>query len=64
MLDPDDKITADKALLRISIVVAMEKLKLKEDEAGNKVTDVKGIRAACKVMKTDINVHMVQVKIP
>ena len=30
----------------------MKKLKLKEDEAGNKVTDVKGIRAACKVMKT------------
>ena len=35
-----------------SIVVAMRKLKLKEDEDGNKTTDVKGIRAACKVMKT------------
>ena len=30
----------------------MRKLKLKEDEDGNKTTDVKGIRAACKVMKT------------
>ena len=28
------------------------KLKLKEDEAGNKVSTVQGIRAACKVMKT------------
>jgi hypothetical protein len=30
----------------------MKKLKLKEDEAGNKVTDVLGIRAGCKIMKT------------
>ena len=35
-----------------SIVVAMKKLKLKEDEDGNKVTEVLGIRAGCKVMKT------------
>lgn len=35
-----------------SIVVAMKKLKLKEDEQGNKTTDVKGIRAGCKIMKT------------
>ena len=33
------------------IVVAMKKLKLKEDEEGNKITDVTGIRSACKVMK-------------
>ena len=34
------------------IVVAMKKLKLKEDEEGNKITDVTGIRfRACKVMK-------------
>ena len=51
---------------RIAIVVAMKKLKLKEDEAGNKVTDVKGIRAACKVMKTRYakSFEGVQVKIP
>ena len=35
-----------------SILVAMKKLKLKEDEDGNKVTDVLGIRAGCKIMKT------------
>lgn len=35
-----------------SIVVAMRKLKLKEDELGNKVTEVRGIRSACKVMKS------------
>ena len=35
-----------------SIVIAMKKLKLKEDIDGNKVSTVQGIRAACKVMKT------------
>ena len=53
MFDPDDKIRMVKALsLMTVIVVAMKKLKLKEDEDGNKVTDVRGIRAGCKVMKT------------
>ena len=44
----------------------MEKLKLKEDEDGKKVTDVRGIRAACKVMKTRYAKPFegVQVKIP
>lgn len=35
-----------------SILVAMKKLKLKEDEDGAKVTEVLGIRAGCKIMKT------------
>jgi recombination protein RecA len=35
-----------------SILVAMKKLKLKEDEEGNKTTEVLGIRAGCKIMKT------------
>lgn len=35
-----------------SILVAMKKLKLKEDEEGNKVSEVLGIRAGCKIMKT------------
>jgi RecA/RadA recombinase len=35
-----------------SILVAMKKLKLKEDEDGNKTTEVLGIRAGCKIMKT------------
>ena len=67
MLDPDDKISGGKGFIYASsIVVAMRKLKLKEDEDGNKTTDVKGIRAACKVMKTRFNKPFegVQVKIP
>jgi hypothetical protein len=35
-----------------SIVVAMKKMKLKEDEDGNKVSEVLGIRSGCKIMKT------------
>ena len=44
----------------------MKKLKLKEDEDGKKVTDVRGIRAACKIMKTRYAkpFESVQVKIP
>jgi hypothetical protein len=44
----------------------MKKLKLKEDEDGNKVTEVRGIRSACKVMKTRYAKPFegVQVKIP
>ena len=44
----------------------MKKLKLKEDEDGKKVTDVRGIRAGCKVMKTRYAKPFegVQVKIP
>jgi hypothetical protein len=44
----------------------MKKLKLKEDEDGNKISEVKGIRAACKIMKTRFNkpFESIQVKIP
>ena len=67
MFDPDDKISGGQGFIYASsIVVAMRKLKLKEDEAGNKVSDVRGIRAACKVMKTRYAKPFegVQVKIP
>lgn len=67
MFDPDDKITGGQGFIYASsIVVAMKKLKLKEDEDGNKVSDVLGIRAACKVMKTRYAkpFETVQVKIP
>ena len=49
-----------------SIVVAMQKRKLKEDEDGKKVTDVRGIRAACKIMKTRYNkpFESLEIKIP
>lgn len=67
MFDPDDKISGGQGFIYASsIVVAMKKLKLKEDEAGNKVAQVNGIRAACKVMKTRYAkpFESVQVKIP
>lgn len=53
MFDPDDKISGGQGFIYASsIVVAMKKLKLKEDDEGRKVTDILGIKAACKVMKT------------
>ena len=67
MFDPDDKISGGQGFVYASsIVVAMKKLKLKEDEDGNKISDVMGIRAACKVMKTRYAKPFegVQVKIP
>jgi RecA/RadA recombinase len=67
MFDPDDKISGGQGFIYASsIVVAMRKLKLKEDEEGNKISEVKGIRAACKVMKTRYAkpFESVQVKIP
>jgi len=66
MFDPDDKISGGQGFIYASsIVVAMRKLKLKEDELGNKISEVKGIRAACKVMKTRYSkpFESVQVKI-
>jgi len=67
MFDPDDKISGGQGFIYASsIVIAMKKLKLKEDEDGNKISDVMGIRAACKVMKTRYAKPFegVQVKIP
>ena len=67
MFNPDDKISGGQGFIYASsIVIAMKKLKLKEDELGNKITDVRGIRAACKVMKTRYAkpFESVQVKIP
>ena len=67
MFDPDDKISGGQGFIYASsIVVALRKLKLKVDEEGNKVTDVLGIRAACKIMKTRYAkpFESVQVKIP
>jgi RecA/RadA recombinase len=67
MFDPDDKISGGQGFIYASsIVVAMRKLKLKEDEDGNKTSEVNGIRAACKVMKTRYAkpFESVQIKIP
>ena len=67
MFDPDDKISGGQGFIYASsIVVAMRKLKLNEDEDGDKTTTVQGIRAACKIMKTRYAkpFESVQVKIP
>ena len=67
MFDPDDKISGGSGFIYASsIVVAMKKLKLKEDEDGNKTSEVHGIRASCKVMKTRYAKPFegVQIKIP
>lgn len=49
-----------------SIVVAMQKYKLKEDEDGNKVSDVRGIRSKCKIMKSRFSkpFEEVEIRIP
>jgi hypothetical protein len=67
MFDPDDKISGGQGFVYASsIVVAMKKLKLKVDADGNKVTEVLGIRSACKIMKTRYAkpFETVQVEIP
>ena len=67
MFDPDDKISGGAGFIYASrIVVAMKKMKLKEDLDGNKISEVMGIRAGCKVMKTRYAKPFegVQVKIP
>lgn len=67
MFDPDDKISGGSGFVYASsIVVAMKKLKLKIDADGNKTSQVHGIRAACKVMKTRYSKPFegVQIEIP
>jgi len=67
MFDPDDKISGGSGFVYASsIVIAMKKLNLKEDEDGNKTSKVHGIRAACKVMKTRYAkpFESIQLKIP
>jgi len=54
--NPDDKLSGGAMFVYASsIVVAMKKFKLKEDEDGNKTTTINGIRAGCKIMKTRYN---------
>ena len=53
MFDPDPVVSGGSGFIfASSILVAINKLKLKTDENGVKTTDVHGIRAVCKVMKT------------
>jgi recombination protein RecA len=65
--NPDPNISGGQGFVYASsIVVAMKKLKLKEDEDGNKTTTVNGIRAGCKIMKTRYNKPFedIEVRIP
>jgi recombination protein RecA len=67
MFNPDEVISGGRGFIfASSIVIAMKKMKLKEDEDGNKTTAVHGIRAGCKVMKTRYAkpFENIQVKIP
>lgn len=67
MFNPDPVVSGGVGFVYASsILVAMRKLKLKEDDEGNKVSDVLGIRAACKVIKTRYSKPFedVQIKIP
>jgi len=67
MFSPDDVIAGGSGFVYASsILVAMRKLKLKEDDEGNKTSTVQGIRAKCKVMKTRFNKPFedVEIKIP
>lgn len=67
MFDPDDKVSGGQGFIYASsIIVAMRKKKLKEDAAGAKITDVRGIKASCKVMKSRYSkpFEMVDVYIP
>jgi recombination protein RecA len=65
--DPDDRISGGQGFIYASsIVVAIKRLKLKEDDDGNKVSEVLGIRAGCKIMKTRYSkpFETIQLKIP
>jgi len=67
MFDPDAKVSGGAGFIYASsIVIAMGKLKLKEDENYDKDTKVHGIRAACKIMKSRFSkpFESCKVKIP
>lgn len=56
MFDPTPKITGGSGFVYASsMLVLMQKLKLKEDEDGNKVSEVRGIRAKCTCLKSRYN---------
>ena len=53
MFDPDDKISGGQGFIYASsIVVASKKKKLKDKDVGGSTTQVLGIKASCKVMKS------------
>jgi len=53
MFDPDDKISGGSGFIYASsIIVAMKKKKLKDKDLGGSTNEVRGIKAACKVVKS------------
>ena len=65
--NPDDIVSGGSGFIfASSIVVSMKPLKLKEDAEGTKQSEVLGIRAGCKIMKTRYNqpFKTCEVKIP
>ena len=65
--NPDDIVSGGSGFIfAASIVVAMKPLKLKEDAEGVKGSEVLGIRAGCKIMKSRYNkpFETMEVKIP
>lgn len=67
MFSPDDVVSGGAGFVYASsILIAMQKFKLKEDEEGNAVKDVTGIKSKCKIMKTRFNkpFETVDIKIP
>ncbi len=69
MFNPDPVVSGGNGFIfASSVVVAMRKGKLKEDEDGNKTSDVNGIRAICRLNKSRFNhkglYKSVEVKIP
>lgn len=67
MFDPDDKISGGQGFVYASsIVIAMNKLKLKKDDSGAKTSTVQGIRSICKIMKTRYSkpFEKVEIEIP
>lgn len=67
MFNPDDTVAGGSGpIYAASIVVVMNKLKLKEDDDGNKTSKVNGIRAAIQVTKTRFTkpFEKIQIKIP
>jgi len=53
MFNPDPKVSGGSGIIfASSIVIMMQKLKLKKDTDGNKTSEVHGIRSKCMVAKT------------
>ena len=67
MFSPDDVVSGGSGpIFAASILVTMKKGKLKEDEDGDKITGVNGIRSMCSITKTRFNkpFESTELKIP